>query len=154
MDHEPPAGSLARCWPFALGQELTCVSQFGLGSARSGSACPRACSSRWRQHSRSTLSVSSPSSGSLAGASAAGLAGRHMHPGMEIVKHIWISDNKGIVSAFMMELPLHLGDKEAHSFLDPSSSCILHSLPCPQRECIDAPEQRESGFLNHRKNVS
>ena len=38
-----------------------------------------------------------------------------------------------------MELPPHLGDKEVHSFLGSSSSCILHSLPCPQRECIDVP---------------
>ena len=71
-----------------------------------------------------------------------------MHPGMEIVKYVWISDNKGIVSAFMMELPLHLGDKEAHSFLDPSSSCILHSLPYPQRECIDAPADIVVDFID------
>ena len=94
MDHEPP-GSLARCSPFVLGQELTYVSQFGLGSARSGSACPRACSSRWRRHSRSTPWASSPSSGSLAVASAAGLVGRHMHPGMEIMKFVQILEKIG-----------------------------------------------------------
>ena len=94
MDLEPP-GSLARYSPFVLEQELTCVSQFGLCSVRSGSACPRACSSRWRRHSRSTPSVSSPSSGSLAVASAVGLVGRHMHPGMEIMKFVQILEKIG-----------------------------------------------------------
>ena len=83
MDPWPP-GSLARCWPYVLEQELTFVSQFVLGSARSGSACLRACGSRWRRHSQSTPSAFSPSSGNLAVASEAGLVGRHMHPGMEI----------------------------------------------------------------------
>ena len=46
----------------------------------------------------------------------------------------------------MVELPPHLGDKEVRSFLGSSSSCILHSLPCPQTECIDVPEKSKSGF--------
>ena len=61
---------------------------------------------------------------------------------------------KGSLLIVLGIVPLHWVDKEVRSFLDPSSSCILHSLPCPQQECIDAPEQRENGFLSHRRNWS